>query len=145
MNTDQEKSSKASGVSISGRGFDEDPVSISVEDHQQLKEIEDNVADLILCLDATLDTLTALREMYEQHIERQNALHSRQKIQIASLQTSDAIIIALREMVREMAYTRKKVESLLSKVQNTRTLVREHFYSKTTVKLLYHGADNFVL
>ncbi|KZM23619.1 hypothetical protein ST47_g5218 [Ascochyta rabiei] len=118
-----EQSSKASGVSIRIEKEEEESfVSINVEDHQQLKQIEDYVADLILCLDSTSDTLTTLREMYEQHCEHQQNTIRRFQNRTGSAHT-DAVAVALTEKAKEITYTRRKAESLLSKVQNTRTLI----------------------
>lgn len=98
-------------------------ISISVEDHQQLKQIEDYVSDLILCLHSTSDTLETLEEMYEQYCQYQRVTEHHEKNQ-RRLMYNDAVAVALAEKAREIAYTRRKAESLLSKVQNTRTLVR---------------------
>jgi hypothetical protein len=61
--------------------------------------------------------------MYDQF---QNNLHgpsSHKESLRNSAYGSDAVVFALKEKYKEIAYTRKKAEALLSKVQNTRTLV----------------------
>lgn len=117
------QSNKATGVCIRTEGDNGSFVSITVEDHQQLKEIEDDVADVILCLDSTSDTLTTFEETYGQFCQSQNPSRSSH--------TLDAVAIALREKTKEILYTRRKAEALLLKIQNTRTLVRHlwtHFH-----------------
>ena len=118
------QSNKALGIMIGDDDNDSDFISIEVEDHQELKQIEDQIADLILCLDSTMDTVATFMEMYEHfqiHQEDQNAPEEPKK---HSAYGSDAITFALKEKRRWIAETRKKAEVLLSKVQNTRTLVR---------------------
>ena len=106
-------------------GLDEDEqfFSIEVEDHQELKQIEDAISDLILCLDSTLDTVSTFEEMYDQFRFHQDDTDSVEGPPAKQAYGSDAVIFALKEKVREIRYTRKKAEALLSKVQNTRTLV----------------------
>lgn len=102
-------------MGISNEDDEENFISITVEDHQELKQIEDQVADLLLCLDSTFDTLTTFQEMYAQYITYQSATKPAGRL--------DTIAVSLKEKVREATYTRRKVEALLSKVQSTRTLV----------------------
>lgn len=102
---------------------EENFVSIEVEDHQELKQIEDRIADLILCLDSTLDTVSTFEEMYGQFSDHQNQALAADELPPRSAYGSDAVVFALKEKAKEIAYTRKKAEALLSKVQNTRTLV----------------------
>jgi hypothetical protein len=75
------------------------------------------VTDLILCLDSTMDTLTTFEEMYERF--RHDSDESR------PMRALDAIAVALKEKVKEILYTKRKAEALQSKIQNTRTLVRD--------------------
>ncbi|XPT00658.1 hypothetical protein M3J09_009809 [Ascochyta lentis] len=117
-----EQSNKPSGVSIRMEEDEENFVTITVEDHQQLKQIEDYVADLILCLDSTSDTLATLQEIYKQHCEHQEDIRRQFQDQTGSVHT-DAVAVALMEKAKEITYTRRKAESLLSKIQNTRTLI----------------------
>lgn len=105
---------------------EENFVSITVEDHQQLKQIEDDVTDLILCLDSTSDTLTTFQEMYERF--RYDSNDER------SVHALDAIAVALKEKAKEILYTRRKAEALHSKVKNTRRLVRIRRSFKSSVR-----------
>lgn len=99
-------------------------VSIEVEDHQELKLIEDQIADLILCLDSTMDTVSTFMDMYEQFRFHQRNVKSSDESPTVSAYGSNPVVFALNEKEKELSYTRKKAEALLSKVQNTRTLVR---------------------
>jgi hypothetical protein len=65
--------------------------------------------------------------MYEQFRDHQNLETRANERPRRSAYGSDAVVFALREKAKEIAYTRKKAEALLSKVQNTRTLVRNRF------------------
>ncbi|KAF2692086.1 hypothetical protein K458DRAFT_9680 [Lentithecium fluviatile CBS 122367] len=117
------QSNKAVGISV-GRDEDEDNfISICFEDHQELKQIEDQIADLILCLDSTLDTVSTFMEMYDQFRDQQDIKMRSDRESRQSAYGSDAVIFALREKAKEIAYTRKKAGALLEKVQNTRTLI----------------------
>lgn len=119
--TDERQSAKSSGFTLSSdqsKNF----VTITVEDHQQLKEIEDDVADLVLCLDSSLDTLTSLMRMYGDFNCHLQSLKSEGDVQIDD--KIDSFVVAFEEKSQEVSYTRKKAESLLSKIRNTRSLVR---------------------
>ncbi|EAT87761.1 hypothetical protein SNOG_05370 [Parastagonospora nodorum SN15] len=97
--------------------------AVDVKDYQSLKEIEDQLSDVILCLDATFESINTLTEMYRRHYcgplqdpERSEYITNRQW-------ESDEMYVALEEKVNEVAYSRKKAEALLMKAQNTRALV----------------------
>jgi hypothetical protein len=127
VEAEQQQSMKASGVSINPKNSEENIVAITVEDHQQLKQIEDNVADLILCLDATSDTVATFTEMSAQYLERQEASSHEDGDESGAPGASTSVLWALQEKAREIAYTRRIAESLLSKIQNTRALVSNSF------------------
>ncbi|KAF2872633.1 hypothetical protein BDV95DRAFT_391903 [Massariosphaeria phaeospora] len=114
------ESNKTVGILIGSEDEEEDFISIEVEDHQQLKQIEDQIADLILCLDSTSDTVGTFQDMYDQF--RANRMHEPLSHE-ASAYGSDAVVFALKDQAKEVAYIRKKAAALLSKVQNTRTLI----------------------
>jgi hypothetical protein len=116
------QSGKSSGFTLSGDGH-KNLVPITVEDHQQLKEIEDDVADLVLCLDSTLDTLTTFVRMYKDFQAHHRKVQTSDESQAQYSPRADSISVSFEEKAQEISYTRKKAESLLSKIQNTRTLV----------------------
>ncbi|KAF1960379.1 hypothetical protein CC80DRAFT_292804 [Byssothecium circinans] len=117
------QSDKAVGVLVGGSDSGTDFVSIEVEDHQELKQIEDQIAELILCLDYTLDTVTTLGDMYEQFCENCIPRGQTEQPYPNSAFGNDAIMIGLKVEARKISQTRKIAESLLSRVQSTRTLV----------------------
>jgi hypothetical protein len=114
------QSDKATGVEIDG---DDNFIPITFEDHQELKMVEDRVADLILCLDSTLDTVATFEEMYEQFSGHQNMDLSVGDDNRNSTYGVDAVVRGLRKRAREISYTQKLAKVLLKKVQTTRTLV----------------------
>ncbi|KAL5378689.1 hypothetical protein DPSP01_008915 [Paraphaeosphaeria sporulosa] len=114
------QSDKATGVEVEG---DDDLVPITFEDHQELKMIEDRVADLILCLDSTLDTVATFEEMYEQFSRQQIMPSSVGNKDRNSAYGIDIVIFGLRRRAREISYRQKQAKVLLKKVQTTRTLI----------------------
>ncbi|KAF1940154.1 hypothetical protein EJ02DRAFT_406954 [Clathrospora elynae] len=118
------QSDKAIGIMINDdENGDEQFLSIEAEDYQDLKQIEDEISDLMLCLESTLDTVSTLKEMYGKFHLHPEDNNSMQDSQYQSIYASDAVVFALEEQAREVSYTRKKAETLISKVQNTRTLI----------------------
>lgn len=118
------KSKKVLGISL-GSEDESDFICIDFEDHQIMKGIEDQIADTILCLDSMLDTVEVFGDMYEQFRE-----HHREEPKVPdglriSAYGTDAVVFGLKEKAREINHTRKIAGSLLSKVQNTRTLVSD--------------------
>ena len=101
----------------------DDLVPITFDDHQELKMVEDRVADLILCLDSTLDTVTTFEEMYEQFSRQQAIQSSVSGDRRNSASGADNIVYGLKRMARDISYTQKQAKVLLEKVQTTRTLV----------------------
>lgn len=98
-------------------------LSIEIEDHQRLKQIEDDISDLLLCLVSTLDTIATFEELYDQFCMHRDGFAASRAQGAGFAPTNDAVGFALKERRRETAYLCKKAEALLSKVQNTRTLV----------------------
>jgi hypothetical protein len=70
-----------------------------------------------------MDIVTTLMDMYGQFRFHRNDTSHRDEPPKYSAYDSDVVLFALKEKKKEIAYTRKKAEALLSKVQNTRTLV----------------------
>lgn len=117
------QSGRSSGYNLSG-DRSKHLITITVEDHQQLKEIEDDVADLVLCLDSSLDTLVSFVRMYEDFGRRRQKLQPGGESRKDPPTRIDTVVMAFEEKAQEVSYTRKKAESLLAKIQNTRNLVR---------------------
>jgi hypothetical protein len=114
---------------------EDDFISIEVEDHQELKRIDDQIADLVLCLDSTLDTIATIESMYK--LFGDNVGHHGTRDAERSAYGPDTVIFALRDQTRHVANTRNKAEALLSKVRNTRTLVSENSHRSTTTWLSF--------
>jgi hypothetical protein len=93
-------------------------VTVDVQDYQSLKEIEDRASDIVLCLDSTADTLGAFMTCH-----RRLQTNPAETEYSTPPPTTDTILITLLDMQREVAYSRKRVEALLMKTQNTRALV----------------------
>lgn len=96
---------------------------IDEKDFQKLKGIEDQSCDALLCLDSTLDTVNALTDMYHQCYKPGPKTDAPGKSMENGAYASDAIWFALVEKQKDVAYARKKVEALLAKIRNTRSLI----------------------
>jgi hypothetical protein len=102
-------------------GKEDDPegfVTVELDDYQRLKDIEDRISDVILCLDSTLDTLRTFVSMLKSHFVSPAA-----EPQLLVKPRVDTLLYVLKEKQREVAYARKKAEAMLAKAQNTRALV----------------------
>ncbi|KAF1921689.1 hypothetical protein BDU57DRAFT_535317 [Ampelomyces quisqualis] len=88
-----------------------------VDEYQSLKDNEDRAADILLCLDSTLDTITTLKGIYLQD------LRSSSTSLAEPTQRDDELLFAFDEKLKDVAYAHKKVEALLIKAQNTRALI----------------------
>ncbi|KAH7084964.1 hypothetical protein BKA63DRAFT_573980 [Paraphoma chrysanthemicola] len=119
-----EQADKAFITPVGKQGSLKDHNVVDVNDYQSLKTIEDRASDALLCLESTLDTVKTLQEMHGRYLlafptarrsdsPSTNHPHTRH----------DDITFALQEQEREVLYSRKKVEGLLSKAQNTRALI----------------------
>ncbi|KAF1940897.1 hypothetical protein EJ02DRAFT_467052 [Clathrospora elynae] len=91
-------------------------VTIELEDHQKLTQIGDTIADVLLCLDSTLDTIATLCKIYV-------TLPRFKKHTGAPKLESSVIDVAFDKLKAHVEYTRKKAEALQSKARNTRELI----------------------
>jgi hypothetical protein len=96
---------------------------VNVHDYQALKEIEDQVSDMILCLDSTLDTVSTLTDMYCRYYSQISKGHGCERYSGGDMYENDEVLIQLQEKLKDVSYSRKKAEALLTKAQNTRALV----------------------
>lgn len=89
-----------------------------MEERQGLKDLEDQLIDVLQALDTTSDTIRSLLEQCEQ-------FHSDTKdmSQGVGSESYNHIEYALREKQRDVQSSRRKVESLHDKVQGTTNLV----------------------
>ena len=87
-------------------------------ERQRLKQIEDNMLDLLVVLDSTLDTVCSLIEKYS-YGATQEVLGRPSGI----VPDGDAILRGLNERRRDVLLYRSRVEAIRAKVQGTSNLV----------------------
>jgi hypothetical protein len=87
-------------------------------ERQQRKQNEDNLLDLLIILDSTLDIVSSLRDQYQSTTTQQ----SLGPILKAS-GPDDLILLTLQEKHRDILLFRSRVETLRSKVSGTTELV----------------------
>ncbi len=89
-----------------------------MDERQILKDFEDAIIDMLLVLDSTTDTISSLLDNYKQFCL---------DIDVNPLETNgeefDPVAFALREKHREVMFSRKKIETLQTKVQGMSNLV----------------------
>ncbi|KAF2872631.1 hypothetical protein BDV95DRAFT_606220 [Massariosphaeria phaeospora] len=98
-------------------------VSVDIEDLQKLKCIEDDIADSILCLKSTSRTISTLLEMHKYYSEHISCDPLDKGLQSSYGSGPDAIEFALEECQDEVVHNREMAESLLSKLQSTKSLI----------------------
>ena len=97
---------------------DADPLgNLKVEESQELKELEDQVLDVLVVLDSTSDTISSINEHYQQMSRGWKACENGADM--------DPIILALRAKQREVNLTRIKVQALHTKIRGTTSLVSQ--------------------
>jgi len=108
------------GEEIHPEGF----VTIDVRGFSILQGIVDCAADIMLCLDSTLDTLSVF--LYEEERMSKRCKHLDKPTVGDSLPdaASNTIRSTLVEQQRDVVYHRKKAEALIVKAQNTQNFVR---------------------
>ena len=92
---------------------------LDIQEHQLLKDLEDQVIDARLDLDSTADTISSVAEMYKQFCRDSPAIS-----QDVNDDEFDLISFSLQEKQRDIIQNRKKFEALHVKVQGTVALVR---------------------
>jgi hypothetical protein len=120
------KSDKAIITPIGKQDSLRDHYVVDVQDYQSLKTIEDRTSDALLCMDSTLETITTLADMHCRSFQPSRNGNGTAGVHDDRSSVPNAILYALKEHEREVLYTRKKVEALLSKAQNTRALVSRY-------------------
>ena len=94
----------------------DDPTqTIDVEERQRLKDLEDQIIDIMTVLESTKDTIVSLLEKYNQ-CRRDFG----RGVDNAGF---DPIDFALREKHRDVDFNRKRVETLHIKIKSTIELV----------------------
>ena len=92
-------------------------ITFQVEEGQRLKELDDQILDVILVLDATNDTILSLLDNYRQF--RQDSCIWEEP----GDGVQDAIEFALQEKLKDVSSSKKKVETLHAKLKSTIDLV----------------------
>lgn len=90
---------------------------LNLHDRQELKTYEDQLIDILVVLDSTLDTISSLKEKYREFCQEVEPFPAYQA-------NVDAVNGALEEKQREVLLNRKKVEALQKKIQGTMNLVK---------------------
>lgn len=97
----------------------DDPVRpVDVEERQKLKDLEDQIIDIMTVLESTNDTIVSLLEKYDQF--RRDFVRGFDMSDDAGFDHTD---LALREKRRDVVSNRKKVETLHIKITSTTELV----------------------
>jgi hypothetical protein len=96
--------------------------AVSVDDHQKLTALEVQLANVLICLDSTSDTIASLCHISACLLHAQNTSPNRKGFLLEILERP-VVSIAFVKAGREVQYTRKKAEALLAKISNTRELV----------------------
>ena len=91
---------------------------LGVEERQNLKEMEDQLIDILMILDSTEDTLLLMLAKYREFCQEAKIV-----LEDGFDEGLDPIHCALQERKRDVHWNRKKVETLHTKIQGTTNLV----------------------
>lgn len=98
---------------------EKDPLQVlDIQESQLLKDLEDQIIDVLLVLDSTADTISSVAEMYKQFCRNSLAIS-----QDVNDDEFDLISFSLQEKQRDTIQNRKKVETLQAKIQGTANLL----------------------
>lgn len=90
---------------------------VQVEERQDLKELDDQILDVILVLDSTNDTILSLIQNYRRF--RQDPC----VWEVPDGGSCDSIDFAFQEKLRDVSSSRKKAQTLHAKLKSTIELV----------------------
>ena len=96
---------------------------VDVEERQKLKDLEDQIIDIMTVLESTKDTIASLSERYNQ-CRRDLG----REVDVSDDAGFDPIESALQEKRRDVVFNRKKVETLHIKIKSTIELVSRHVF-----------------
>lgn len=103
---------------------EKDPLQLlNIDEHQLLKDFEDVLIDSLLILDSTAETVASLLRNYHSYCRA-----CRARSQDTNLEEPDMVTVALEEQEREVSSSRRKIETLLRKVQGSIQLVRRLYF-----------------
>ncbi|KAI9891459.1 MAG: hypothetical protein M1814_002778 [Vezdaea aestivalis] len=89
---------------------------INFSDRQMLKQMEDQVLDIVVILDSTTDTVSSLLEKYKICVPQDDQTSY-------SRVAYDPIEIGFREKLQELSLIKTKTEALMRRIQGTTSLV----------------------
>lgn len=95
--------------------------SLSIDERQVLKDLEDVLIDNLLVLESTADTINSLSRYYQRYCRANNNLSHD-----ISMEDPDMIITTLQEQEKEVRLSKQKIETLHRKVQGSIELVRPY-------------------
>lgn len=105
-------------ASVNEEDEDDPPRVVHIEERQRLKDLEDQVIDVISVLHSTNDTIHSLLEKYEYFccdvVGEDRMTDDRRR---------DHIDIALRERQKDVVLNLKKLQALHTKIRSTTKLV----------------------
>ncbi|KAL9119592.1 MAG: hypothetical protein Q9187_003855 [Circinaria calcarea] len=104
-------------ASMSAKG---PPLSLDNEERQELKDIQDQIIDILVVLDSILDVIAVMIEKYNQFSHNIDT-----PLENPTAAEFDPIQIALREKQQEAQLSKKKVEALHMKIQGTISLLSD--------------------
>ena len=90
---------------------------LDIHECQELKTHEDQLIDILVVLDSTLDTISFLKEKYREFCQDVEPFSA----YLANVDVNNGV---LEEKQREILLNRKKVEALQTKIQSTMSLVK---------------------
>ena len=92
-------------------------------ERQRLKQIDDDLLDVLTVLNSTLDTIETLQQEYLRDDLQQALGHKN-----TSISTGDAIMVGLQQREKEVHLYLAKTENLRAKVAGTTELVCEEAF-----------------
>ena len=95
--------------------------SLSIDERQVLKDLEDLLIDNLLILESTAETIASLSRNYQSYSRASNTPPDG-----INTEDPDMIITTLQEQEREIRSSKRKIETLHRKVQGSIELVRPH-------------------
>ena len=99
------------------------------DERQRLKQLEDDLVDVRLVLDSTLDTVESMLENYMELSSTQH--QTEDEIDAPTMAREDLIVRLLQEQRQDIRLLKTKVEALCAKVAGTTELVSHQWGGKT--------------
>ena len=97
-----------------------------IQDRHRLKDTEDELLDILLVLDSLHDTIESLFENYTEYIRNPGQLYTRDL---------DTISGAFQAQIKDIAFSRRNVQSLHAKLQGMNALLSSLLALRNSVSL----------